>query len=196
MEAGQITEPSPLTRGSPHWTAQASHCLTAPTHPSGRQTSSVLTGLSVSTGFGSLLWFVTKRVKTWRILFLASGLAEGPRELRGKQRGHNSVPGSFTPQVYVERKGSFGASDPKAQACSLSYHVPSSFSTRPFSAHHPSTSGKPSSQPHAELETQTGTAGLSSSPRRKKFLVPTGLGFSLLGLFSLSETRKLNLPNG
>ena len=93
MEVGQITEPSPLTEGSPHWTAQASHCLIAPTHPSGRRTSSVLTGLSFSTGFGSLLWFCHQESKSLKnsIFGLRVWLAEGPRGLRGKQRGHDSV---------------------------------------------------------------------------------------------------------
>jgi hypothetical protein len=46
--------------------------------------------------------------------------------------------------------------------------------------------------PHAEQE---GT--FSSSPKRRKLLVPRGSSFSFfcVGMFSLFETRKLNLPN-
>lgn len=86
----------------------------------------------------------------------------------------------------------------------LRSHLPSLTPQPVCSASHPQGHPLPSQHPVAfwtspqPASCWAGRGLFSSSPKRRKLLVPRGLSFSFCvcgGMFSLLETRKLNLPN-
>lgn len=121
-------------------------------------------------------------------------------ERRSQERERNSVLGPPLPRFTAKDKAtSTQLRCPQSRGPSLSVQPPCPEFLQQSGRSPPITPPPPGCPPASltlSRRVRTGTFGLSSSPRRRKFLVPTGLGFSLLGVFSLSETRKLDLPNG